>query len=71
MKIRISYSPLFEHKKEHGVGCKCGYNLFFDESELTPPVTAVTCPNCQHVTFYHTPSLAGMDKVGSDLLRMF
>ena len=69
MKIRMSHSLMFENDHEHGVICACGYNLFFDESELTPPETVVTCPNCSSKIRYLTPSLTGKEKVGSNTLR--
>ena len=68
MKIRMSHSLAFENNNEHGVICKCGYNLFFDESDLTPPETIVTCPNCSSKIRYFTPSLAGKEKInGSNI----
>jgi len=69
MNIRMSYSPMYENNHEHAVICKCGYNLFFDESELTPPETIVTCPNCLSTLKYFTPSLTEKEKFASDTLH--
>lgn len=69
MKIRVDYSPMFKHEKEHGVFCKCGRCLFADEKDLTPPATLFVCPVCHHTIVYHTPSLAGLDKLGMEDIR--
>lgn len=54
MKIRSSYSNKIEHEGEHGVYCPCGLCLFFDEKDLTPPETVVTCPECGFTIKYYT-----------------
>lgn len=69
MQIRVDIMPFLKHEKEHGVFCKCGYCLFVEEEELTPPVTTIVCPICHFSINYHTPSLAGLDKLGMDDLR--
>ena len=61
MKIRMSHSPMFDNDHEHGVFCRCGYSLFFDEKDLTPPVTKIVCPNCSSEIYYYTPSLTEQD----------
>lgn len=52
MKIRIGFPGLHHSQRQHGVYCKCGRWLFFDDDALTPPITIVKCPVCGHTIEY-------------------
>lgn len=67
--MRTSISPRFENDHEHGVFCRCGLCVFVDESDLTPPVTAITCPVCGFTVYYHTPSLCGDEPISMEFIR--